>query len=198
MKKVVYFSLLMFLSVLSAGLFTNQLEANELENEYNRFSTAFTAGYVFKHDGRFKEVYGRGIANAITADFCYYPWEVWGVGTKLSYWRAKGRTAFLKQRSIIQEVPLVFYLRRVKTFDCGLQLYGTLGGGFVWVKEKSYLGKVHTFKGLGEIEVGLNSPVWHHLNLTLALRYLFPSQCYVGNKANVGGFDLRAGIGISF
>lgn len=205
MKKILYSYCFLLLAVFSTGLCTHQLHAREsniqagkLKNEYNRFNLAFTSGYVFKHDSRFRDIYGQGIINAITADFCYYLRQCWGFGTKLSYWRAKGRTAFLQQRTIIQEVPLVAYLRGIKTFDGGTQVYGSFGGGFVWLKEKSYLASQHTYKGLGEVEVGINSPVWHRLNVTLALRYLFPSQCYCGNNVNVGGLDMRAGFGISF
>jgi len=194
MKKIMFFP---YFLVLCAVLITFSNTASENANSCC-FNTAFTAGYVFKHDCRFKEVYGHGVVNAITGDICYYPWEVWGVGAKLSYWRAKGRTNFLKLRSIIQEVPVTLYARRIKDFNCCLQLYASLGGGFVWVKEKSYLGTAKAYKGIGEVEVGLNYPIWCCMNLTTAFRYLFPSQCYSGKKANVGGFDLRAGIGFSF
>ena len=193
MKKIVFFSFLILLSVVSTRLF-----GNSLENQPSCFSGTFSAGYVFKHDCKFKDVYGRGIVNALTFDGCYYPWELWGFGSKISYWRTKGCTSFLKQRSLLQEVPITFYLRRVKNFECGLQMYGSLGGGFIWIKERSYLGDVRVYKGVGEVEAGLNSPVWHHLNLTIAFRYLFPSQCHAGEKVNIGGSDLRAGIGFSF
>lgn len=196
MKKRVYLSTIVFLIVSSTNLCTHKPHIEKRDN--NRFNVAFTAGYVFKFDDRFKEIYGHGMANAITADFSYYPWNILGVGAKCSYWRSKGRTAFLQLRSIAQEIPFIVYARGIKTFDCALQLYGSLGGGFAWIKEKSYLGSVQTYKGLGEIEVGLNSPIWHRINLTFATRYLFPPQCFKGDTANIGGFDIRAGIGVSF
>ena len=193
MKKILFICFFTLLSMVST-----RLSGNSLEKKHSSFSGTFSAGYVFKHDCKFKAVYGRGMVNAITFDGCYYPWECWGFGAKISYWRKKGCTTFLQRRSILQEVPITFYVRRIKKFDCGLQMYGSLGGGVIWIKEKSYLGDVRLTKGIGEVEVGLNSPVWHHLNLTIAFRYLFPSQCHAGEKANVGGFDLRAGIGFSF
>ena len=73
-----------------------------------------------------------------------------------------------------------------------------LGGGFAWIKEKSYLGCPTVYKGLGEIEVGLNYPIWRCIGITGALRYLFPPQSQGCDKIDVGGVDLRAGIGFSF
>ena len=190
MKKNLFFSLLILASMVSTRLFCNDSE---------KFFAAVTAGYVFKNnDDRFKDVYGHGVINAITGDFCYYPWERWGLGAKISYWRKKGRTSFLQLRSIIQEVPVTFYARLIKRFDCKLNLYASLGGGFIWLKEKSYLGTVRLTKGIGEVEVGLYYPIWRRLNITGAFRYLFPPQSHSCEKVRFGGFDLRAGIGFSF
>ena len=162
------------------------------------FDGAFTAGYVFKNDCIFKDVYGRGIINAITGDGCYYPWKHWGFGGKVSYWRARGRTSFLQLCSLIQEVPITFYARVIKRFDCGLQTYGSLGAGVVWMKEKSYLGTVKQTKGIGELELGLQYSRCRRFNLVGAFRYLFPPQKQACDTVVVGGFDLRAGIGFSF
>lgn len=165
------------------------------------FTGAFTAGYVFKYDDcMFKEVYGTGMVNAITFDGCYNPLEYLGFGTKVSYWFAKGETTFQKRCTHLHEVPLIFYLRGIYDLDCNLRLYGSLGGGPVWIKEKSYLGSVHSTKGLGEAEVGMMYPVWSHLIITGAFRVLFPRQslCDGGPKVNIGGCDLRAGIGFAF
>jgi|GEM_PF-1168052 len=199
MKKILFFSYLLALAV-STCLSGHEYETSE-KKDLN-FSTAFSAGYVFKNDCRFKEVYGKGMINAITADACYYLWEHWdldfGIGAKLSYWRAKGKTTFLKQCTIVQELPVTLYLRLLKRFACDLQLYASLGGGFIWTKEKSYLGHVRFYKGIGEVEVGLTYPVWRCVDVTGAFRYLFPPQSQSCHRVNVGGFDLRAGIGFSF
>jgi len=192
MKKILFF----FCFLLLCATATQLLGNTEMQDAC--FTGALTAGYVFKHDCRFKDVYGRGIVNIITADGCYYPWDLWGIGAKLSYWRAKGCTTFLNQRSVLQELPVTFYLRRLHNFTCDLQMYASLGGGLIWLKEKSYLGEVRLTKGIGEVEVGLHYSIWRCINLTTAFRYLFPSQCQKGERANIGGFDLRAGIGISF
>ncbi len=189
MKKIIFFSFIILQSV--------QLFGNTVERRKRDF-TAFSAGYVFKNDCAFKDVYGHGMINAITADFCYYPWKHWGFGGKLSYWRAKGHTTFLEQCTLAQEVPVTLYLRAMKEFQCRLQLYGSLGGGFAWIKEKSYLGNVHTYKGIGELEVGLNYPLWRYINVVGAARYIFPPQKQSGDTIDVGGVDLRAGIGFVF
>lgn len=189
MKKIVYMAVLMAYM---------PLFGKALKKYSSCFDGAFCAGYVFKHDCSFKEVYGHGTINAITADGCYYPWERWGFGAKLSYWRKKGRTAFLQLHTLAQQVPFTVYLRRRKELDCGLQLYASLGVGGIWTKEKSYLGTVRFTKAIGELEGGVRYSMWHGVGLTGAVRYLFPPQKQDGQKVTVGGVDLRVGIGFSF
>jgi hypothetical protein len=168
------------------------------QNLLGEVATALTSGYVFKRGQIFKEVYGHGITNILTADGCYYFQNNWGLGAKASYWRAHGQTTFLKQTTLLQEVPAIFYLRKLCQRPSGTQLYASLGGGFTWVKENSYLGTVSIFRGLGELEIGCNYPVWRSWNVTAAARYLFPPQNQNGTKKDVGGVDLRAGIGFDW
>lgn len=189
MKKILFFLTVIFLSVSS-------LCNAEIENSC--FTSAFSAGYVLKNDHIFQKVYGSGMGNIITADLCYHPWQSWGIGAKISYWLAVGRTTLFKRRTFLQEVPITFYVRRMIDFCRGLQLYASLGGGFVWIKESSYLGHPRQCRGIGEVEIGLNYPVCCRVNFTSAFRYLFPRQSQGSTKADVGGFDLRAGIGVSF
>lgn len=167
------------------------------------YTIALSSGYVFKNDCLFRKIYGFGAVNILTTDFCYYPWESWGFGTKVSYLRAKGHTTFLHFCTLLQEIPLTFYVRKAHDFDCGLQLYGSLGAGFVYMKEKSYLGCVKAYKGIGEIEVGLHQRLYHCLNFTTAFRYLFPPQhlhksSHHNHKFDFGGCDLRAGLSFLF
>ena len=169
------------------------------EEENTHFNTAFSAGYVFKNgDERFKDVYGHGMVNIITADFCCDRCEDWGIGAKISYWSAHGFTGFLQQKSTVYEIPLTISVRRMKKFDCDLQLYASLGGGVAWIKEKNYLGATSVTKGIAELEAGLHYPIWKCINITSAFRYLFPPQKNNGIKVNVGGIDLRAGISFDF
>ena len=181
-----------------------QSQSEMVEMQYDRFATAFTAGYVFKHSDRiFKKVYGRGMGNIITGDFCYYPCECWGLGTKVSYWLALGKTTFFKKHTTLQEVPITFYLRRLFEFKRCLQFYASLGAGIAWIGEKSYLGHANRWKGIGEVEVGLNYPAWCRVDFTSAFRYIFPRQSQKYpllnyKKMDVGGFDLRAGISVPF
>ncbi len=193
MKKIVAFLFFVLVSTSSLQLFCRTFEKYE-----RSFDGALSAGFVFKPECEFKDVYGKGIINAITADGCYYPWKRWGLGAKLGYWRRKGETSFLQFCTVVQQLPFTFYLRRRKEFSSGLQLYASLGGGIIWTKEKSYLGNVTFTKGIGEAEVGLRYPIWKGIGLTGAFRALFPSQRQDGQKIWVGGFDLRAGIGFSF
>lgn len=199
MKKIFYSLSLMFLLGIPLSVSADEIEKDDSKSDRTHFTTALTAGYVFKHDCRFKQVYGRGVTNVITADGCYYPWELWGFGAKLSYWRAKGHTAFLHQCTILQQIPVTLFIRKVHNFECcKLQPYASLGGGFIWTKEKSYLATERTYKGIGEVEVGLNWPVWRCMNVTGAFRYAFPPQKIEGRTTDIGGCDLRAGIGFSF
>ncbi|OGB84177.1 hypothetical protein A3F66_04510 [candidate division TM6 bacterium RIFCSPHIGHO2_12_FULL_32_22] len=161
------------------------------------FTSALTAGYVFKHDCAFKNVYGHGLANVITGDFCYYRWNLWGIGTKISYWHARGKTDFLQLPTVLKEVPITFYLRRLKNFKW-FQAYASFGGGVIWAKETSYLGEVRIHKGIGEAEAGINYCIWNRVSLTGAFRYIFPDPCHCCEKINVGGYELRAGFEYSF
>lgn len=162
------------------------------------FSTAFSAGYVFKHDCAFKQVYGKGMINAITADACYYPWNSWAFGAKVSYWRSSGHTTFLCQRTLAQQVPVTLYVKKVKEFACRLRTYLSLGGGIAWIQEKSYLSCVSVHKGIAEVEVGLHYNLWNCLEIMGAVRYLFPRQSRCCVTVDVGGADLRTGLGVSF
>ena len=190
MKKILFF----FSCIMALVSFFG----NASEKEHIWLSTDLSAGYVFKHDCRFKEVYGRGMVNIITADGCYYPWSFLGFGATLSYWRAKGRTTFLRLCTTAQEIPVTFYVRGIHEFECRLQLYGSLGAGFAWIKEESYLGDVRLYRGIGELEIGLRYPVWRCLTLMSAFRYVFPPQKQLCKKFDVGGCDLRAGLGLTF
>ncbi|MGE0206903.1 MAG: hypothetical protein AB7R69_03585 [Candidatus Babeliales bacterium] len=171
--------------------------ASKDDFQCSRFTTAFSSGYVFKNDGIFRDVYGLGMVNVLTADICYHPWErLWGIGGKISYWLARGRTTMLRQRTFLQEIPVSLYVRKMKDFASGLRLYGSLGGCFAYIKEDNYLAHTKRYKGLGEVEAGLFYPVWRRMLITAAARYLFPRQGHP--KVDVGGVDLRAGIGFFF
>jgi len=193
MKKIIIVASFICLFMVSEQLFGALYEADD-----SCLAGALTAGYVFKNDCAFKEVYGHGVVNVITADGCYYRWNPWGIGAKVSYFRAHGKTTFLKFKTLLQELPVTVYVRRIKSFRNGLQVYGSLGGGYLWVKEKSYLGDTRINTGIGEIEVGFNYPVCCCVNLTTAFRYLFPPQCHCSEKVDVGGVDIRAGFEVSF
>ena len=190
MKKI----LLFLLCVGASSLLANSDSCSESHK-----SIAFTSGYVFKHDDTyFKQTYGRGMGNVITGDFYYHRCNMWGFGAKMSYWLALGKTTFFKHHTTLQQIPMTAYVRKTADFECGLQLYASLGGGVTWIREKSYLGHVSAWKGIGETEVGLNHPMWHCLNFTSAFRYIFPRQNIGTNKVDVGGLDLRAGVQILF
>ena len=160
------------------------------------FDFALTSGYIWKNDNHFKEVYGRGIPDIITADACYYPWRHGGLGVKASYWHASGKTTVFRQKTNLQEVPLIFYLRG--KVGCHLQAYASLGGGAIFVTEKSYLGKARNTVGIGEAEVGINYSACKRFYITTAFRYLFPRTSINQEKHDFGGYGLRAGLGVSF
>ncbi len=193
MKKIIY-------SLVCVSLINAQLHARNFlsDEESPKFSSAFSAGYVFKHDDRFQEVYGHGMIDVITGAFVYYPWDFWGFGAKVSYWQAKGKTTLFNFCTKLYEVPLTFTIQRLILFKHGIDLYFSLGGGISWVKEKSFIDTIKFHKGIGELEVGFNWPLYKALKLTTAFRYLFPRQFLCDEKIDVGGSDLRAGLEFSF
>lgn len=196
MKKILIISLYVFSSIFSGLVLAR-------DKNLVPYNIALSSGYVFKHDCRFKEVYGHGMVDIITTDFCYFPWKTWGFGAKMSYWRAEGRTTFLDYCTVAQEIPVTVYAKAAHYFNCDLQVYASLGGGFEWVKEKSYLGCVKVYKGIGEVEVGLHYPLVKFFNFTTAFRYVFPPQRLYRCKSDClnfdfGGCDLRAGFSFLF
>lgn len=162
----------------------------------NRFDVALTTGYVWKTDSCFKQVYGKGIQDVITFDGCYRPLDHLGVGIKTSYWQATGKTTARKKHTKIWEVPLLVYLRGI--IGEKLQGYASLGGGVIFSQEKSYLGKVKKIAGIAEAEVGMNYYFYQDLYVTGAFRCLFPKTKKCGERVQLGGYGLRAGLGISF
>lgn len=186
----------LFLSFIVSTFATQIMSSSE--EKCTHYSTALTSGYVFKHDARFQEVYGHGIVNIITGDGYYYFCKHWGLGATVGYWRAQGTTNFLQQHTLLQQVPFTIVGKGQYHFNCGLKLYGALGAGFIWTKEKSYLADTKTTKGIGTLEAGVVYPVWRFIEVTAAFRYLFPPQHQSGHTIDVGGCDLRAGIGFSF
>lgn len=190
MKKILLVSIA-FLSVITCIV-------SAAQEDYTRWSTALTSGYVFKHNARFKQVYGQGIVNILTGDGYYYFCEHWGLGAIIGYWRAQGATNFLQQPTLLQQVPATIAGKGKYEFDCGVQLYGALGAGFIWTKENSYLDNTGFFKGIGTLEAGITYSVYHCFEITGAFRYLFPPQKQAYHTVDIGGCDLRAGIEFSF
>lgn len=174
-------------------------DLNKQQPESIHWSLAFTTGYVFKHDKNdFRDNFNNGIQNIITVDGCYYFLPNIGVGTKVSYWSTKKHGTFLNNPAKLQEVPLTFYLRTLVYPGKSLQLYTSLGGGAIFLVEKELQKTVKESKGIGEFEIGLNLFLMQNLAITGAFRYLFPRETFNKQKADIGGFDLRAGIGFSF
>ena len=198
MKKLMFFLLCITAPSLYADSGSCSTNSNCCSNEWYK-TVALTSGYVFKHDDtNFKQTYGRGMGNVITADFYFSRCNRWGIGAKGSYWIALGKTTFFRHHTTLHQIPLTAYVRRTTEFECGLQLYASLGGGVTWIKENSYLGHSSHWKGIGEVEAGLIQPMWECLDFTFAFRYLFPRQKIGTVKVDVGGFDLRAGVQFPF
>ena len=139
MKKIIWLFVCAYVSVSSMKLFAHQKLSDAKSPQ--KYISAFSAGYVFKNDCQFKEVYGHGMANIITGDFVYFPWDFWGFGVKTSYWQAKGRTTFLQFCTKIEEIPLTFTVRRLVIFKHNIEFYGSLGGGIIWMRENGRLKK---------------------------------------------------------
>ena len=192
---------LLLLLFISSPLLCNKARqvANVATAATTHWNIAFTSGYVFKHDKNdFKENFNNGIPNIITVD-CYYNFlESLAVGTKVSYWKTKTHGTFLINPAKLQEVPLTFYLRTNLNQGKSFQPYISLGGGAIFLAEKNYQESIKTSKGIGEFELGLNWFLIRNFSITGAFRYLFPRETFNKQKADIGGFALRAGIGFSY
>ncbi|MBY0110181.1 MAG: hypothetical protein K2X90_03665 [Candidatus Babeliaceae bacterium] len=189
----------LFLILFFLPLFCNKARQNLKKQDFTKFNLTFTTGYVFKHDDDFfKERFKNGIQNIITVDGCYYFLPAIGIGSKVSYWATKSHGTFLNNPAKLQEVPLTFYLRTIFYSWKNLQLYTSLGGGAIFLAEKNYQEAIKTSKGIGEFELGLNIFLGRYFDISGAFRYLFPRETFNNQKADIGGFDLRAGIGLSY
>jgi hypothetical protein len=160
------------------------------------FDIAATSGFIWKHDTNFKQIYGQGIQDAITLDACCGVWPYVGFGVQGSYWRARGKTLILRNPTHLHEIPVIGYVRA--QVGGRVQGFVSLGGGTIFVKEKSYLGTVRKRTGIGEVELGTNIYFYKNLYLTGVFRYLFPRGTVCYTTTDLGGYGLRAGFGVTF
>lgn len=199
LKRILVLSLCTLSSLYASQGNKARQDLNKQQPQTTHWNLAFTTGYVFKqNDNFFEQRFNNGIQNIITVDSCYYFTDALGIGAKVSYWKVTSENTFLKGHSKLQEVPLTFYLRAVGNYSFGLRPYISLGGGAIFLAEKNYQESIKTSKGIGELELGLNWFLGRYFNFTGAFRYLFPRETINKQKADIGGFDLRAGIGFSY
>ncbi len=188
------------LLLLVTGLLSSKLLCEEYSNKIYAQTYDFTlsSGYVWKSDFHFKNVYGSGIPNLITADICYWLYEFLGLGIKSAYWEKTGRTTVFQQHARIQEVPLILYLKG--GIGDRIRGYFALGGGVIFAKERSYLGKIWQIVPGGDIELGVNCFIIKQLYVTAAFDYLFfyKQVSSFHGKRDFGGYGFRLGLGTGF
>lgn len=188
MKRIALFTFLIVFSL------TKIIAEN---NKNPRINLALTGGFIWKHDTRFKKIYGQGIPD-ITLDGCYYFNNAIGMGIKGSFRKKNGKTTVLHQPTKFHEFPLIGYVRGI--VGDKVQFYISAGGGIIFVHEKSYIGDVKTHAPGAELETGLNFNFFDHFYITGAFRALFfnKNRSSIHTMQELGGYGIRAGIGLSF
>ncbi len=163
-----------------------------------RLYIALGVGYHMKSDRYFKQVYGNGTAN-YTIEAGYWVMRNLALGIKLNYLHKKGKTLLLQSETSLRQIPVMGYLKAGFGFGGGWRAYGALGFGYLFFKEESYIGTIEDSHPGWGLESGLEYSFTRNLYFVGAIgfqsfRKSFPG---LGETQQLGGVDIRVGIGIS-
>ncbi|MBN2479283.1 MAG: hypothetical protein JXA94_03560 [Parachlamydiales bacterium] len=154
------------------------------------FSTSL--GFKYNTDRDFRNIYNRWMVDVIF-DGGYWFKNNLSIGSKFSFTTKQGSTLALEKKTRIYEMPLILYFK-TKTGENNL-FYLSFGPGLMFTHESSYISKVFkAIMGL-EIESGLEFKAKNNFFPLIALRYL---HFYTNNSVNIGGLELRFGLGKRF
>jgi opacity protein-like surface antigen len=161
--------------------------------------TALGFGYQFKSDEYFKEVYNNGTVD-YTADVGYWIKKNIALGVKVSYLSKKGETSFYKSETHLKQIPVVGYLKAGLEIGKKLQGYVSLGMGYMFFKEESYIGTIDEKQFGWEIESGVEYSFAKQLYVLCAARYQSFKKTFpeMNETHQLGGTDIRLGIGIRY
>jgi opacity protein-like surface antigen len=161
--------------------------------------TALGFGYQFKSDQYFKLVYDNGLVD-YTADVGYWFGKHIASGIKVSYSSKKGKTVLLKSETRLRQIPVVGYLKAGLEIGKKWQGYISLGIGYMFFKEESYIGKIKESQFGWEIESGIEYSFAKNFYFLCAARYQSFKKTFpeINETHQLGGTDLRLGIGMRY
>ena len=161
--------------------------------------TALGFGFQFKSDEYFKQVYHNGIVD-YTADVGYWIKKNIALGIKVSYLSKKGETLFYKSETRLKQIPVVVYLKGGVKIRKRMLGYVSLGIGYIFFKEESYIGKIDEKQFGWEIESGIEYPFVRKLYVLCAVRYQSFKKSFpeMNETHQLGGTDIRLGLGIRY
>jgi opacity protein-like surface antigen len=164
-----------------------------------KFYTALGFGYQFKSDQYFKLVYDNGMVD-YTADLGYWFGKHIASGIKVSYSGEKGETALLKSETRLKQIPVVGYVKAGLEIGKKWQGYVSLGMGYMFFKEESYIGTVKESQFGWEIESGIEFSFAKRFYFLGAARYQSFKKTFpeMNETHQLGGTDIRLGLGIRY
>lgn len=158
---------------------------------------ALSLGWHWKDDVYHNLVYDRAAIN-YTADAGYRLGRTISLGVKLTGLSQKGETTLWAEETELRQTSLLAYLKA----GVGKRFRGyvSLGVGYLFYKEESYIDRVDESLLGWEVEAGTEFFLSRHLFLVLALRHLSFRKEFVelSETQQLGGSEVRLGLGYLF
>ena len=160
---------------------------------------ALGAGYHSKSDPYYEKVYGEGTVNT-TLDLGVRVSGNLALGIKVSYFAKQGETLLFQEEARLRQIPAAVYAKAFIPMGKKFRGYASLGTAYLFYKEESYIGRITDGHFGWEIEGGLEYLLGKNLYLLSALRHqsFRVSFADIEETQQLGGTDLRLGIGVTF
>lgn len=165
--------------------------------ESKRLYFAVALSYQWKSDKYYQLVYDKGVLNYLT-DAGYWFSNNFASGIKVSYLTNRGETSLLKKETKLRQISVMVYIKAA--IGRKLKSYFSLGAGYLFFKEESYIATVDESHIGWEGEIGFEFSLTESLYLMGSLRNQSFRKSFpeLGETQQLGGKDLRIGIGFRF
>jgi opacity protein-like surface antigen len=154
-------------------------------------------GFQWKSDENYQLVYNNGSLNYFI-DAGYWFGKNFAFGIKFNVLSQNGETSVLKEETKLRQTYLMGYVKAGIGFK--IRGYISLGGGFLFFKEESYMATVDENHFGFDVEIGTEVSLTDTLYLLGTVRYLSFKKSFfdLGETQQLGGTELRFGIGYRF
>lgn len=201
MKKqtFLFFLILLLFQHLDAKHALDKINSNEKspDSGSNRLYAAFSLDFQWKNDPYYEQVYKRGVPGFV-AETGYWILPQMATGLKFSYMAQKGETSLFKEETNLRQISLIGYAK-ISTGE-RFKPFLSLGVGCLFYKEESYIANVNENHFGWEIEGGVNFNINGTIFILSSLRFQSFLKYFeeLDEKQQLGGFDIRIGIGYLF